>query len=65
MANDKSNTQHEADHTLLDIVIYDETEQPLDTPYLTCLIDCNTRQVIHCWLEASAAPLSEEPPQES
>lgn len=65
MANDEPNPpRFEVDQTLSDITIHDETGRLLGAPYVTCLIDSATRQVLHCWLEASAPP-SEEQPLES
>lgn len=66
MANDEQNTPcFEVDQTLSDGTIQDETGRPLGAPYVTCLIDGATGRVLHWWLEASAAPPSEEPPPES
>lgn len=65
MANDEPNSpRFEADQTLSDITLQDEAGRPLGAPYVTCLIDGVTGQVPHWWLEASAAPASEEPPPE-
>lgn len=66
MANNEPNTtRFEVDQTLLDSTIQDETGRSLGAPYVTCLLDGATGQVLHWWLEASAALPSEEPPPES